>query len=282
MRPHHYIKNLLVCMPLFFAGQITSIGLLSSCLLAVLSFCFGSSAIYAFNDLRDIEDDRKHPRKKTRPIASGKVSKSSAYILIVVLLFASMALMSFVSSSGFKILITYLLLNFSYCLHFKNIAILDVCIVALGFVLRVLAGGAVAEIELSVWIIVMTFLLALFLALAKRRDDMIIFKSTGQKLRKALDGYSLPFLDTAIAIMGSVVIVAYMNYVTSPEVLARLNQYALYLTALLVVIGVLRYLQNIYVRKDSGSPTKIFLKDRYIQATLIAWVATFTWAIYKT
>ena len=130
------------------------------------------------------------------------------------------------------------------------------------------------------WIVIMTFLLALFMALAKRRDDVLIYLETGEKMRKVVDGYNLRFLDTAMAIMASVVIVAYTIYTTSTEVITRVQSEFLYLTAFFVIVGVMRYLQIVFVEKDSGSPTRIALKDRFMQITLIGWIATFAWVLY--
>ena len=130
------------------------------------------------------------------------------------------------------------------------------------------------------WIVIMTFLLALFMALAKRRDDVLIYLDTGKKMRKVIDGYNLQFLDAAMAIMASVVIVAYTIYTTSTGVIERVQNDYLYLTALFVIVGIMRYLQITFVEKDSGSPTRIVLKDRFMQLTLVGWIATFAWVLY--
>jgi 4-hydroxybenzoate polyprenyltransferase len=178
------------------------------------------------------------------------------------------------------ILLGYLIINIAYSFYLKHVAILDVVIIAFAFVLRLFVGSAVTDIPPSMWIVVMTFLLALFMALAKRRDDVLIFFDTGKKMRKVIDGYNLQFLNTTMAVMASVVIVAYIIYTTSPEVVARVHSEHLYLTALFVILCVMRYLQVIFVLKDSGSPTKIALKDRFMQITLIGWGLTFAWILY--
>ena len=126
----------------------------------------------------------------------------------------------------------------------------------------------------------MTFLLALFLALSKRRDDVLVYLDTGQRMRKAVEGYNLQFLDAALVVMASAVIVAYTIYTTSTEVIARVHNEHLYLTALFVIVGVMRYLQIVFVDQDSGSPTRIILQDPFMQVTLIGWIATFTWMLY--
>ncbi len=280
MRPHQYTKNLFIFLPLFFALQITDIELLKNTIIAFIAFSLSASAIYTLNDFQDIEEDKQHPKKKTRPLASGAISKSQAIVIMIVLAFGGFALMGSLKLEAVGILSLYVVMNIAYSFHLKHIAILDVTIIALGFVLRLFVGSAVTGIELSMWIVIMTFLLALFMALAKRRDDVLIFLETGKKMRKVMDGYNLQFLDTAMAIMASVVIVAYTIYTTSTEVVERFNSQYLYLTALFVILGIMRYLQITFVHLDSGSPTKIVLKDRFMQATIIAWIISFTWILY--
>jgi len=280
MRPHQYIKNLFIFLPLFFALQITNIQLLSNALVAFIAFSLTASAIYTLNDYHDIKEDRDHPKKKNRPLASGAISKSQAIIIIVILGFSGFTLMETHSISALAILAAYVIMNIAYSFYLKHIAILDIVIIAIGFVLRLFIGSAVTGIELSMWIVIMTFLLALFMALAKRRDDVLIFLETGKKMRKVIDGYNLQFLDTAMAIMASVVIVAYTIYTTSAEVVERFHSKYLYLTALFVILGIMRYLQIAFVHLDSGSPTKIVLKDRFMQLTILAWTISFAWILY--
>jgi len=280
MRPHQYIKNCFIFLPLFFAAQITNTVLLLNAIVAFLAFSLTASAIYVLNDYHDVEDDRQHQKKKNRPLATGVITKAQALIIMVLLFAAGTALMASISYTAMAILLAYVTMNIAYSFHFKHVAILDVTIIAIGFVLRIFVGSAVTDIPLSMWIVIMTFLLALFMALAKRRDDVLIYLDTGKKVRQATDGYNLQFLDTAMAIMASVVIVAYTIYTTSTEVIARVQSEYLYLTALFVIVGVMRYLQIAFVEKDSGSPTRIILKDRFMQITLIGWIATFAWVLY--
>ena len=188
--------------------------------------------------------------------------------------------MTSLSLKAVGILAAYVVMNIAYSFYLKHVAILDVVIIAVGFALRLFIGSAVTDIPLSKWIVIMTFLLALFMALAKRRDDVLIYLDTGKKMRKVIDGYNLQFLDTAMAIMASVVIVAYIIYTTSPEVIARVHSEYLYLTALFVILGIMRYLQIAFVLKDSGSPVKIVLKDRFMQLILLGWIVSFVWILY--
>ena len=280
MRPHHYIKNIFIFIPLFFALKITDMHLLFSAFIAFIAFSLSASAVYILNDYFDIEDDKKHPKKRLRPLASGEVSKKEAIVMMLSLFGFSIALISSLSLGATAILFFYMMMNIAYSLHLKHIAIIDVTIISIGFVLRLFMGSVVTGIVLSHWIVIITFLLALFMALAKRRDDVLIYENTGKKMRKVVDGYSLPFLDIAMAIMASVVIVSYIMYTSSPEVIERMGSEYLYLTSLFVIMGVMRYLQITFVFLDSGSPTQIVLKDRFVQFTLILWVVSFAWILY--
>jgi len=269
IRPHHYVKNLFLFLPLFFVGKIDELELLGLSTAAFVAFCLGASAVYVLNDIVDIRYDQKHPSKKLRPLAAGVVSVKAAWILSVVLTVMALVLMAFVSRDALSVLIIYILMNIAYSFGLKKIALIDVTIVSVGFVLRLLVGAAATQVTLSSWIVIMTFLLALFMALAKRRDDVLMFQKTGEKMRSAVDGYSLPFIDTAIAVMSSVV-----------KLSRVMDGSYLYLTAFFVVLGIMRYLQKVYVYHDSSSPTKIAIKDRIMQLILLGWVTTFAWAIY--
>jgi len=280
MRPHQYLKNSFIFLPLFFALEITNQELLGNTIIAFISFSLSASAIYILNDYFDIEEDREHPKKKYRPLASGDIDRNQAIIIMGILLSIGIFLMSILSLKATTILIVYIILNIAYTLWLKHIAILDVTIIAIGFVLRIFVGSAVTDIKPSMWIVIMTFLLALFMALAKRRDDVLIFMNTGTKMRKVIDGYNLKFVDSAMMIMASVVIVAYTLYTTSPEVIARVGSEYLYITTLFVILGIMRYMQITFVFEDSSSPTNIILRDRFIQMTLIAWILSFVWILY--
>lgn len=277
IRPHQYIKNLLVFFPLFFAKRITDVTLLQSAAMAFISFCFAASTIYIFNDIRDIEKDKVHPKKKLRPIASGAVSIKAAVITDVIFLVLALSVAFF---TGFRmgiIILVYLGINLFYSLGMKNIAILDIFAVSTGFLLRLLSGteyGAVAGILPSHWIIIMTFLLSLFLAIAKRRDDLVLAES-GLDVRKSISGYSLEFINGVMSIMSAVIIVSYLLYTLDPVVQAHYGSKNVYATTFFVILGLLRYMQITFVEKKSGSPTDIVYKDRFLQITLVAWAVSF-------
>lgn len=282
VRPHQYIKNLLVFFPLFFAKKITDLALLQSAALAFISFCFAASTIYIFNDIRDIEKDKVHPKKKLRPIASGAVSIKAAVITDIIFLVTALAAAFFTSLRTGIIILTYLVINLFYSLGMKNIAILDIFAVSTGFLLRLLSGtqyGAVAGILPSHWIIIMTFLLSLFLAVAKRRDDLVLAES-GLDVRKSISGYSLEFINGVMSIMSAVIIVSYLLYTLDPAVQLYYGSKNIYATAFFVLLGLLRYMQITFVEKKSGSPTDIVYKDKFLQITLLAWGVSFLFFAY--
>ncbi len=280
MRPHQYIKNLFIFLPLFFALKITDTALLLNTIIAFIAFSLTASAVYILNDYHDIEEDKQHPEKKYRPLASGIISKAQGIGIMVVLFVLGFVLMTLLSPEASIILAAYVILNIAYSLKLKDIAIIDVTIIAIGFVLRLFIGSVAADIPLSMWIVIMTFLLALFMALAKRRDDVLIFLETGKKMRKVINGYNLQFLDIAMAIMAAVVIVSYTIYTTAEESVDWAHSEYLYLTSLFVILGIMRYLQITFVYLNSGSPSKIVLKDLFMQLTLVGWVITFAWILY--
>ena len=280
LRVKDWAKNLFLFIPLFFSGELFDRTIYIPLLLGFLAFCFVASSIYIINDLRDIEDDKKHPEKSLRPLASGSVSKTVAVVLSVVLLIAGFTLGFIVKEKFVFILGIYFLLNLLYSFGLKTIAILDIVLIAIGFVLRVKAGAVIIVVGLSQWLTIMVFLLALFIAIGKRRDDVLLKISSGTDMRKSVKGYTLELLNVMLALVCAVIVVAYLMYTLSPEVLNRMGTYRLYYTCLFVIAGIMRYLQIIYVQAAAGSPTKVLYKDRFIQITLLLWVISFYLIIY--
>lgn len=280
MRLHQYVKNLFLFIPLFFVGQITNLELFTNAFVAFIAFSITASSVYILNDYLDIDDDRKHPIKKDRPLASGLILKKPAFLLMSFLSISGLIMMANQSIQAFIVLLIYIALNILYSFRLKHVAIVDITIISVGFVIRIFIGAIVTETPLSKWIVIMTFLLALFLALAKRRDDVLHFMTTGKKMRKVIDGYNLQLIDGAMVIMSSVVIVSYLLYTTSSEVVKRFNNEYLYLTSLFVVIGILRYMQISLVKNNSGSPTKILLNDKFLIIIILSWLTSFLFLIY--
>jgi decaprenyl-phosphate phosphoribosyltransferase len=273
LRPHQYVKNVFVFAPLLFSFTFEENKILRS-IEAFFLFSLVASGIYVFNDLMDIAEDQNHPSKKNRPIASGKVSKRTAIILIFIFVLPGLAVALYLNSDLFIVLASYFVLNILYSVKLKHIAIIDITIISLGFVLRLFAGSTVTDIKLSVWIITITFLLALFIALGKRRDDVILHNK-GQKARKSIDGYNLEFINIAMTMMAGVVIVSYMLYSISAEVMIKMHEENLYLTTIFVILGILRYMQLTFVEEKSGAPTRIVINDTFLKIIITAWVFSF-------
>lgn len=280
LRPKDWAKNLFLFIPLFFAGEFTNVDKILELVLGFIAFSAIASSIYIMNDYRDIEDDRKHPKKCKRPLASGAVSKPAAIVIAALLIVLGFGLAYFVRDKFLFVLAIYFLINFGYSFGLKNVPILDIILLAAGFVLRVKAGSVIAFIPLSEWIIIMVFLLALFMAIGKRRDDVILKLQSGVDMRKSIKGYNLEFLNTLLALICAVIIVSYFMYTMSPETMAKMGTHRLYYTCLFVMAGIMRYLQIIFVIADSGSPTKILYKDRFIQIVLLLWIASYIAIIY--
>ncbi|MBQ7421028.1 MAG: decaprenyl-phosphate phosphoribosyltransferase [Prevotella sp.] len=283
IRPKQWIKNFFVFIPMFFGGSLLNVEDICASVVVFVAFSFAASSIYCFNDLIDVEADRRHPVKCHRPIASGAISVRLAYALMALMLALSVLVLSFLSTNRLEVsgvILFYWLLNLAYCARLKQYAIVDVCVIAFGFVLRILAGGLATEILLSKWIVLMTFLLTLFLSFAKRRDDVLRMEETGEAPRKNTIRYNLTFINEAITITASVTLVCYIMYTVSPEVVANFHTDYLYLTSVFVLVGLLRYIQIAVVDKKSGDPTKVILRDRFTQLIVLAWGLSFLVIIY--
>lgn len=284
IRPKQWIKNMFVFIPMFFAGELFDLHSLCLCAVTFLAYSLMASSIYCYNDIVDADADRRHPVKCHRPVASGAVSVRLAYTLMAFLAVLSVAVVLLlppeVMASVLAVVLFYYLLNLSYCSKLKQYAIVDVCIVAFGFVLRILAGGFACEVTPSNWLVIMTFLLTLFMSFAKRRDDVLRMNETGEPPRKNTVRYNLTFINQAITITASVTLVCYIMYTVSPEVTERFDTPYLYLTFVFVLLGLLRYIQIAVVDKKSGDPTKVILHDHFSQMIVVAWVLSFLLMIY--
>ena len=281
IRPKQWIKNLFVFIPMFFGGHMLDVQALIASFLAFMAFSLAASSVYCFNDIIDVEADRRHPVKCHRPIASGAVSITQGYMLMALMIILSFAILLFDGSwLVAATIITYYLLNLPYCARLKDYAIIDVCIIASGFVLRILAGGFATDVIPSKWLVLMTFLLTLFLSFAKRRDDVLRMNQTGQAPRKNTIRYNLTFINQPITIPAGVTLVCYIMYTVSPEVTLRLHNDYLYLTSIFVIIGLLRYIQIAVVDEKSGDPTKVVLHDHFTQLVILGWIIAFVLIIY--
>jgi 4-hydroxybenzoate polyprenyltransferase len=280
LRPRHWIKNTFIFIPTFFAGSIFDFDALAKLAEGFFAFSFIASGVYIINDINDRHIDRLHPQKKKRPLASGEITVSNAVILLIVVLIAGFTIGYLIELAFLYLLIAYLLLNVGYSFGLKNIAILDLFIVASGFLMRVYGGGIITDLPISHWLSIMVLLLALFLVIAKRRDDIVISTSTGEAVRKTSKSYNLEFINSCLTLLSAVIIVAYIMYTVSPEITGKFNSDYLFITTIFVIAGMMRYLQITFVEQKSGSPTSIFLRDRFIIVTVLGWIVSFYFLIY--
>ncbi|MGB3584908.1 MAG: UbiA prenyltransferase family protein [Tunicatimonas sp.] len=279
LRPSQWAKNLFIFIPLFFEGHFFELELLLKLGVAFVSFSAVCSAIYVLNDYRDIEADQAHPTKCERPLASGEVSKGAGLVLMSLLALVGLGVGLLLNVWFFLILLMYVGINIGYSFGLKHIGILDIFLIASGFLLRTVSGGIVADVPVSQWLIIMIFLLALFLAIAKRRDDVVLGASSGVLIRKSVKNYNLEFINACMTMIAGIIVVAYLMYTISDEVVMRLGEHLVY-TSVFVIAGLMRYLQITLVEKNSGSPTKLLYKDSFIQITLVGWILSFFWLIY--
>jgi 4-hydroxybenzoate polyprenyltransferase len=278
IRVNHWVKNMAVFFPVFFAGKILSEAFNAELIYLFISFCITSSTIYVINDYVDIEKDKLHPTKQNRPLASGFFKPLEALVILLILLSVDLLLMLELGYAKWFV-IGYFLLNLAYSFKLKNIAVLDVTCISIGFLLRILAGGVATSVVVSHWMIIIVFLLTISIAFAKRRDDLVIQKE-GELLRNSQKGYSLAFIDVAKGIGFSVTLVCYIMYSVSPEVTQRIGSDYVYATSLFVFLGIIRYLQVSIVQQNAGSPVKVLAKDTFMQFIVLGWVVLFSVLIY--
>jgi 4-hydroxybenzoate polyprenyltransferase len=284
LRPQEWIKNGFIFFPLFFGGEFLDGSKLLQCIIAFVSFSLAASSIYCYNDVCDVKNDRKHPRKSKRPIAAGNVSVSEAYFVQAVCFVCALIVLFLINRSvGYKamaLVAFYYVMNIAYCRWLKKFSIIDVLIIAIGFAIRLFVGGVVAGVYLSEWIVIMIFLLALFLGFAKRRDDALYLRDEGINLRANTSSYSVDFLNQVITMIATTTIIAYIMYTVSAKVEEQFNSKYIYLTSLFVLAGVLRYLQIVFVDAKSGNPTRVLLHDFFVQICIIGWLISFFIIIY--
>ena len=287
IRPCQWLKNVFVFTPLFFDCHATDWNYVRPCIVAFIAFCLAASGIYCFNDICDAETDHRHPVKRKRPVACGAVNKRTAYTTMCTVWIAAFTLIALdcfycggIQKGLALTLVFYIVMNVAYCIKLKQIALLDIFIIATGFVLRIVAGGLATGIILSHWIVLTTFLLALFLAVAKRRDDVVIYETSGVKARNNVVQYNMDFLNISIGILGSITIMCYILYTVSNEVVERIGSHYLYATSVFVLAGILRYMQLTFVDQKSGSPTMVLQHDHFIHVCIIGWIVAFTIILY--
>jgi 4-hydroxybenzoate polyprenyltransferase len=279
-RPQQWIKNLFIFAPLIFSQNATNLPLLLRALAAFALFSLLTGALYIFNDIHDIEEDKFHPGKSQRPIASGRLSKSQAYVAFLILAAAALLLSFFFSIPFFIAAHIYFLMQLAYSRWLKHIVILDVLLIAAGFLLRVIAGGLAIAVEMSNWLLLCTLLLALFLAMAKRRHEISLLQSAAVTHRPILKEYSPVLLDQMISVVTASTVIAYCLYTISDETVAKFGTSNLIYTVPFVIYGIFRYLYLVHQKAQGGSPESLILRDKPLLADLVLWIAVAALILY--
>ena len=281
LRPHQWTKNLVVLAALAFSKHLFDPEAVLQAGLAFLIFCALSGAVYLVNDLRDLESDRLHPTKRLRPLASGALPVPVARVAAVVLLLGGLGAALALGSGFALVALAYVLLNVAYSFGLKNVVILDVLAISLGFVLRAVAGALAINVEFSSWLLVCTILLALFLSLAKRRHELVSLDETASEHRPILAEYSPYLLDQMIAVVTASCLTAYAFYTMAPETVAKYQTERLALTIPFVLYGILRYLYLVHRREGGGSPTDVLLTDRPLLVAVALWAVAVVVIVYS-
>ncbi len=279
LRPQQWVKNGFVLAGLVFGHGWDDTQLVARALSALLAFCLASSAVYAFNDCIDAEQDRSHPEKRTRPVASGAISVAEALTIAVLLALAGLAVAAFTTWGVAAAVAGYLALNAAYTLGLKHVPVVDVLALASGFMLRLLAGTAGIGITPSSWLLACGMLLTLFLGFAKRRAELERLAGGAGRHRAVLAAYSVRFLDAAITVCALGMIAAYVFYTLAPETAELHGTGRLVLTVPWVLLGTLRYLFRLRYRGGGGDPSSELLRDPALTAAVVGWLATVLWLI---
>lgn len=280
MRPDHWAKNLLLFAGLIFSQHFFELDFFLTSLGAFLLFCLLSSVVYICNDLCDIQTDREHPEKRHRPLASGQLQISVAISGLIMLLILALPLAFLLQVQFGMVTLFYLGLNLLYSFYLKHLVIVDVMAIALGFVLRAIAGAVAIQVYFSRWLILCTFLLALFLGFNKRRHELILLDQEATRHRQILKEYSPAFLDAMISVVTASTVIAYALYTMAAETVEKFQTDKLIFTTPFVMYGIFRYLYLVHKRGEGGNPTRIFLTDQPLQINLLLWILTVGGIIY--
>lgn len=280
LRPQQWVKNGFIFAALIFSQSLTRWDRVRQVILAALVFCAISSAAYILNDILDAPEDRHHPTKKLRPIAAGRLSATTAGIVGFLLAIMGLAEAWRLNHGFFAVVVAYLALNALYSTFLKRIALLDVFIVAAGFLFRVIGGGLVIRVAISPWLIVCTTLLALFIALSKRRHELVLLGDRASDHRAILAAYTPYFLDQLIGIVTASTVVSYALYTLSPDVQAKFPGKRLEITIPFVLFGIFRYLHLVHHHEKGGNPTRVLFTDPVLLSVVLLWAASVILIIY--
>ena len=280
LRPHQWVKNVFVFAALIFSKNLMQTEQLIQALLAFTAFSFTASSIYLVNDVADYERDRLHPKKSKRPIASDKVKRTTALLMSALVATAGLSIAWWLNRPTGIVLSIYGAMNLAYSFRLKHIVLLDVFIIAAGFLLRVTAGAFAISVPISPWLLLCTFFIALFLAFCKRRHELVSLGENAASHRGILAEYSTPFIDKMVSALASMTVMSYALYTIDPAVVNRLGTDGLLMTLPIVLLGVFRYLYLVHQRQQGGSPTEIVLRDRSIQGIAVLYLAIVVACIY--
>ncbi|HYA48609.1 MAG TPA: decaprenyl-phosphate phosphoribosyltransferase [Burkholderiales bacterium] len=272
LRPQQWIKNLFIFAPLVFSQNLFVGPLLIKTCLAFVAFCLVSSAHYIFNDLRDIEEDRRHPVKSQRPLASGRLKKGPAVAALLVIGAAGLGLAASINLPFLLMALGYLVLQTAYSMWLKHVVILDVFVIAAGFLIRVVAGGLAIRVEISSWLLVCTILLSLFLAMGKRRYELVLLDKDAVSHRPILREYNTYLLDQMISVVTASTLLAYCLYTISAETVAKFGTRNLIFTVPFVLYGIFRYLYLIHQKAGGGTPEALIIRDKPLLLDIFLWV----------
>ena len=280
MRPAQWTKNLFVFAALIFARRFFSPRDLALTFGAFVVFCVVSGAFYIFNDIRDCEEDRAHPKKCWRPIAHGDLGKGQAMSASIILTVIGLASAFLLHRNFFYAVAVYFALQLAYSLKLKHVVILDVFVIAAGFVVRVVAGGLVIDVPISSWLLICTTLLALLLAMGKRRHELVLLEDKASNHRAILKEYSAYLLDQMIAVVTASTLLAYCLYTISPETVAKFGTEHLIWTAAFVLYGIFRYLYLVHQKGQGGSPEELIIQDKPLLLNIVLWIGAVMLIIY--
>ncbi|MDA1013050.1 MAG: decaprenyl-phosphate phosphoribosyltransferase [Planctomycetota bacterium] len=280
LRPHHWVKNVLVFGALLFSHSLFDPAAILLSVQAYLAFCAAASAVYLLNDLNDFEEDRLHPTKRRRPLAAGTISHSQ--VLGAMCGLATLSLVSaFVSSFSLGVILSlYLAINVAYSLRLKRVEILDVMLIAGGFVLRAIGGCVAIGVPASPWLILCTLTLALLVGFGKRRNELQVLQDNAAKHRACLRNYSPEFLDMMMTVSAAAAVVSYALYTMADGTVARVGSHSLIITTPFVIYGVFRFLFLVHQKGHGGDPAKLFVADRPFVANAVLWIVTAAVAVY--
>lgn len=280
LRPAQWSKNAILFGAILFSKHLFDPTALLRVAGGFASFCLVASAAYVMNDLRDADRDRRHPQKRYRPIPSGRVAPTAALVMGLATGGAGLALAGALGSRFLLLVLFYLAWQVAYTFLMKEVVILDVMALATGFVVRAVAGGIVINVPVSPWLVICTFLLALFMGFAKRRHEVILLDASAADHRRSLREYSPYFLDQMISVVTASTVVAYAIYTVSPEVREKLGTEYLYLTIPFVLFGIFRYLYLVHQKEEGGNPTQLMLTDLPLIADVLLWGLTAALILY--